>query len=59
MYIWSKLQHVNIQPLLGVVMFQGELGMVSPWMEHGDLGKYIETNSNVERYQLVCPVSTL
>lgn len=54
--MWSKLQHSNVQSLLGVVTFQGELGMVSPWMEQGDLDQYIKDHPNVERYQLVCPV---
>lgn len=59
MYIWSKLRHPNVQALLGIVIFQGELGMVSPWMEHGNLAKYLLENPNVERYGLVCLTSLL
>ena len=52
-YIWSKACHENVQELTGVIMFQGLLGMVSPWMEHGNLQKYLENNPEVERYPLV------
>lgn len=29
-YVWSRLHHPNIQKLLGIIVFQGGLGMVSP-----------------------------
>lgn len=53
-YVWSRLNHVNVQQLLGVVVFQGGLGMVSPWMELGNLQQYIEDHPLVERYPMVC-----
>lgn len=34
-------------------MFQGQMGMVSEWMEGGNLQQYIRNHPNVERYQLV------
>ena len=52
-YIWSRLRHVNVQTLLGVIEFEGGLGMVSPWMEHGNLQEYIKMYPNVERYPFV------
>ena len=52
-YSWSKLQHPNVQLLLGIIIFQGKLGMVSPWMEQGHLQRYIAVHPNVERYSLV------
>ncbi|KAF8594982.1 kinase-like protein [Ceratobasidium sp. AG-I] len=51
-YVWSKARHENVQELTGVVMFQGHLGMVSPWMENGNLQKYLEANPEVERDSL-------
>ncbi|KAG8728367.1 hypothetical protein FRC11_011207, partial [Ceratobasidium sp. 423] len=36
-YNWSKLKHENIHELMGVTELHGQLGMVSSWMEHGDL----------------------
>ncbi|KAF8597462.1 kinase-like protein [Ceratobasidium sp. AG-I] len=53
MYMWSKLQNHNVQALLGVVVFQGELGVVSPWMELGDLDQYLKDHTNLDKYWLV------
>lgn len=53
LYHWSKARHENIQELLGIVIFQGKLGMVSLWRQHGNLQQYIEKNPSVERYSLV------
>lgn len=38
---------------MGIVVFRGGLGMVSPWMEHGNLQRYIAQHSKVPRYPLV------
>lgn len=54
LYNWSKMNHENIHQLLGVIMFQGRLGMVSRWMEHGNLREYIQNNESVDRYNLAC-----
>lgn len=53
LYMWSKLKHPNIQNLIGVIMFQERFGMVSLWMEHGNLQDYLRTHHDVNRYQLV------
>lgn len=55
--MWSKLSHPNIQPLVGVIMFQGRLGMVSPWMEHGHMRDYVLSYPEVERYGLMLGVA--
>jgi hypothetical protein len=34
-------------------MFQGQLGMVSPWMDHGTLAEYIQKHDDADRYELV------
>lgn len=52
-YYWSKAKHQNIQELMGVIMFQGRLGMVSLWMDHGNLREYIGKYPDVDRYSLV------
>lgn len=54
-YIWSKAKHENVHELLGIIMFQGRLGMVSPWMENGNLQEYIQKQPDVDRYKLVRP----
>lgn len=53
LYMWSKAKHDNVQELLGAIMFQGRLGMVSPWMKHGNLQEYLRRHPDVDRYQLV------
>lgn len=52
-YLWSKIIHPNIQELLGVILFQDRVGMVSPWRNHGNLQDYIKKHRDVDRYALV------
>lgn len=53
LYIWSKAKHENVHELMGIIMFQDRLGMVSPWMENGNLQEYIQKSPAVDRYKLV------
>ncbi|KAG8859530.1 hypothetical protein FRB96_004414 [Tulasnella sp. 330] len=40
--IWSTLQyHVNIVPFLGIVEIADETSLVLPWLEHGDLSRFV------------------
>ncbi|KAG8707648.1 hypothetical protein FRC08_000370 [Ceratobasidium sp. 394] len=54
LYIWSKCRHPNVLPLLGLAVFRGRLGMVSLWMENGNLLLYLAKNPNTDR----CRMST-
>ncbi|CAE7205355.1 unnamed protein product [Rhizoctonia solani] len=56
-YNWSKLDHESIQKLLGVVVFEGRLGMVSEWMDGGNLQHYLQRNPHVDRYPLCIQVA--
>ncbi|EUC54428.1 tyrosine kinase domain protein, partial [Rhizoctonia solani AG-3 Rhs1AP] len=56
-YNWSQLNHDNIQKLLGVVVFDERLGMVSKWMEGGNLQSYLENNPRIYRYPLCIQVA--
>ncbi|KAG8754429.1 hypothetical protein FRC11_006662 [Ceratobasidium sp. 423] len=56
-YNWSKLEHKNINKLLGVTMLEGRLGMVSTWMEHGTLQKYLKQHDNINRHSLCVQVA--
>ncbi|CAE6505171.1 unnamed protein product [Rhizoctonia solani] len=56
-YNWSKAKHVNIHQLLGVMMFQGRVGMVSRWIPNGNLQEYLLRNKGADRYQLCAQVS--
>lgn len=57
LHYWSKVRHENVQELLGIILFQGRLGMVSLWMENGNLQQYIEKHPNTDRYQLCVQVA--
>ncbi|CAE6512592.1 unnamed protein product [Rhizoctonia solani] len=57
-YNWSKLVHQNVHQLMGVVMFQGRLGMVSEWMEYGSLREYAKHHACVDRFPLYIQVAT-
>lgn len=61
--VWKRLDHVNIAPLLGTTGYFGAsdhdaislTGMVSPWMENGNLITFMETRnlSIMDRLQIV------
>lgn len=57
LYHWSKARHENVQQLIGIIMFQNQLGMVSEWMENGTLQGYIRKNPDVNRYELCVQVA--
>ncbi|CUA68576.1 hypothetical protein RSOLAG22IIIB_07953 [Rhizoctonia solani] len=47
------MEHTNIHRLQGVIMFKGQyLGMVSEWMENGNLHEYLRKQPSADRYQL-------
>jgi serine/threonine protein kinase len=56
---WRELQHPNVLPFLGVDLktFPGSFCLVSPWMKHGTVLKYIGGRglSNVNVGRIVCP----
>ncbi|EUC56081.1 tyrosine kinase domain protein, partial [Rhizoctonia solani AG-3 Rhs1AP] len=56
-YNWSKFKHENIHQLLGVIMFQGRVGMVSKWMANGNLQEYLLEKKNADKYRLCTQVS--
>jgi serine/threonine protein kinase len=55
---WRDLQHPNVLPFLGVDLetFPGSFCLVSPWMRHGTVLKYIGSRglSNVNIGRIVC-----
>ncbi|KAH7338145.1 kinase-like domain-containing protein [Rhizoctonia solani] len=58
-YYWSKLKHENIHQLMGVIMFKGQyLGMVSQWMENGNLCGYMRKNPNFDRCKMSVRVAS-
>ncbi|KAJ1302484.1 hypothetical protein OPQ81_002802 [Rhizoctonia solani] len=58
-YYWSKMKHENVHQLMGVIMFKGQsLGMVSEWMENGNLHEYLRKNPGADRFQLCIQVAS-
>ncbi|CAE7065459.1 unnamed protein product [Rhizoctonia solani] len=56
-YHWSKLDHENVNKLMGVTMFRERLGVVSEWMEHGNLRQYLHQNSGANRPELCIQIA--
>ncbi|KEP45084.1 tyrosine kinase catalytic domain protein [Rhizoctonia solani 123E] len=53
------MKHRNIHRLMGVIMFKDQyLGMVSEWMENGNLREYLRTHPDAHRYQLCIDVAS-
>ncbi|KAG8742296.1 hypothetical protein FRC10_001720 [Ceratobasidium sp. 414] len=52
LYTWSKCQHRNVQRLLGLIEFRGQIGMVSKWEINGNLSDYIQRQPEADRVQL-------
>ncbi|QRV77172.1 Tyrosine kinase specific for activated [Ceratobasidium sp. AG-Ba] len=50
--IWSKLRHRNVLELQGLVVFQGCLAMVSPWMAYGSVNSVLKKWPNTKRFPL-------
>lgn len=59
-FIWNRLSHENIIPLLGFYSADNEpIIMVSPWMDNGNLTTYLRNNENANRQELVSPSISL
>ncbi|CAE6405447.1 unnamed protein product [Rhizoctonia solani] len=58
-YYWSRMEHRNIHQLMGVIIFKDQyLGMVSEWMENGNLHEYLQTHRDADRYRLCIDVAS-
>ncbi|KAG8733278.1 hypothetical protein FRC11_007454 [Ceratobasidium sp. 423] len=51
-HTWSKCNHPNILPFLGMAIFRDELASVSPYMKSGTLRPFLERNPNADRCRL-------
>ena len=50
---WRALIHPNLLPLLGVIMSENQLVMVSEWMSKGNIVEFVRAEPNVDRLGLV------
>ncbi|KAG8745930.1 hypothetical protein FRC10_006734 [Ceratobasidium sp. 414] len=55
-YIWSRLRHPNVLPLLGICSFRGGIGIVSPWQEAGNATAWVvpDDSDAYTQYLLQC-----
>ncbi|TDL23378.1 kinase-like protein [Rickenella mellea] len=58
---WAGIHHPNILPFYGVCYgldrFPQSHGMVSPWMDNGDIRAFLSNNPNTHRGQLIYQVA--
>ncbi|KAG6864765.1 hypothetical protein C0991_007291, partial [Blastosporella zonata] len=50
--LWGQLSHVNLLPVYGLYRFSGRLCLVSPWMENGDISRFLKEHPTVTRASL-------
>ncbi|KAG6824877.1 hypothetical protein H0H92_005558 [Tricholoma furcatifolium] len=55
--LWGQLSHSNILTIYGVYRFQNQICIVSPWMENGDITKYLKLNPDAPRLRLAADVA--
>ena len=54
--MWSYFSHPNLLPFYGiyqVIERLGCVGLVSPWMENGNVNEYLQANPGAPRLPLV------
>ncbi|KAG9092270.1 hypothetical protein FS749_015865 [Ceratobasidium sp. UAMH 11750] len=56
LYTWSKCNHPNVLPLLGLVEFQGQIRMISLWLKNGSLPAYLDKHPSVDRCSMSAQV---
>ncbi|EUC60961.1 tyrosine kinase domain protein [Rhizoctonia solani AG-3 Rhs1AP] len=52
LHTWGRCTHPNVIQLLGLAIFRGRIGMVSPWMEHGSLPHYLKKVPGVNQFDM-------
>lgn len=52
MVLWKQLRHPNLLPFHGAYM-ASQFGMVSPWMENGNIVRFTRKNPDFNRLRLV------
>ncbi|KAG6836667.1 hypothetical protein H0H93_005214 [Arthromyces matolae] len=55
--LWGQLLHPNVLPVYGLYRLRGRPCLVMPWMEHGDVNKYLKERPSVSRLSLVVDVA--
>ncbi|KAJ7113534.1 hypothetical protein C8R44DRAFT_984739 [Mycena epipterygia] len=56
--IWRQLSHPNLLPFCGVYYLEKRLCLISPWMENGNILKFLNKEShNIDRLSLILDVA--
>ena len=52
---WANFDHPNVLPLTGIIRQFGRHGiaLVSPWMNNGDVLRYVKTYPDVDRKRII------
>ncbi|CAE7226338.1 unnamed protein product [Rhizoctonia solani] len=59
LFLWSRMDHPHIHRLQGVILFRDQyLGMVSEWMDNGNLHQYLRRYPNADRYELCTHIAS-
>ncbi|KAG8724268.1 hypothetical protein FRC09_020556 [Ceratobasidium sp. 395] len=56
-YAWSKCNHPNILPFIGLAELRGEPTTVSPWMGNGSIRDYINKQPGADRFNLCTQIA--
>ncbi|KAG7100158.1 hypothetical protein E1B28_001938 [Marasmius oreades] len=58
--LWTQLSHPNLLSFLGVntSLFPRRLCLVSPWMENGQINKFLESNPTHDRLRTISEIAT-
>jgi serine/threonine protein kinase len=52
--IWRQLSHPNLLPFFGLYVLDNRLCLISPWMDNGDLKRFLgNAPSGIDRVSLV------
>ncbi|CUA77706.1 hypothetical protein RSOLAG22IIIB_12777 [Rhizoctonia solani] len=58
-YLWSRLAHPSVHQLMGIIIFKDhQLGMVSQWMENGNLYEHMQKFPGFNRYQTCIQITS-
>ncbi|KAG8727681.1 hypothetical protein FRC12_022313 [Ceratobasidium sp. 428] len=56
-YAWSKCNHPNILPFIGLAELHGEPTTVSPWMGNGSIRDYVNKQPGADRFNLCTQIA--
>ncbi|CAE6417995.1 unnamed protein product [Rhizoctonia solani] len=57
LYNWFKAKHRNVLELYGIALYNGQIAMISPWMDNGNLRNYVNSRPEVNRWAMCCQVA--